>query len=40
MPRLIQPIVEGMADVVYGSRFLPVGPHRVLYFWHSVANRL
>ncbi len=38
--RLIQPIVEGMADVVYGSRFLPVGPHRVLYFWHSVGNRL
>ena len=37
--RLIQPIVEGVADVVYGSRFLPVGPHRVLYFWHSVANR-
>jgi glycosyltransferase involved in cell wall biosynthesis len=38
--RLIQPIVEGMADVVYGSRFLPVGPHRVLYFWHSVGNRM
>ncbi len=38
-PKLIQPIVEGMADVVYGSRFLPVGPHRVLYFWHYVANR-
>jgi glycosyltransferase involved in cell wall biosynthesis len=38
--RLIQPIVEGVADVVYGSRFLPVGPHRVLYFWHSVANRM
>lgn len=37
--RLIQPIVEGVADVVYGSRFLPVGPHRVLYYWHSVANR-
>jgi glycosyltransferase involved in cell wall biosynthesis len=37
--RLIQPIVEGVADVVYGSRFLPVGPHRVLYFWHSVGNR-
>ena len=37
--RLIQPIVEGMADVVYGSRFLAVGPHRVLYFWHYVANR-
>ena len=38
--RLIQPIVEGVADVVYGSRFLPVGPHRVLYFWHQVGNRL
>ena len=37
--RLIQPIVEGVADVVYGSRFLSVGPHRVLYFWHYVANR-
>jgi len=39
-PLLIQPIVEGVADVVYGSRFLPVGPHRVLYYWHRVANRL
>ena len=38
--RLIQPIVEGVADVVYGSRFLPVGPHRVLYFWHSIGNRM
>jgi glycosyltransferase involved in cell wall biosynthesis len=38
--RLIHPIVEGVADVVYGSRFLPVGPHRVLYFWHSIGNRL
>ena len=38
--RLIQPIVEGVADVVYGSRFLPLGPHRVLYFWHSVGNRM
>jgi glycosyltransferase involved in cell wall biosynthesis len=37
--RLIQPIVEGVADVVYGSRLLPVGPHRVLYFRHYVANR-
>jgi glycosyltransferase involved in cell wall biosynthesis len=37
--RLIQPIVEGMADAVYGSRFSSVGPHRVLYFWHYVANR-
>ncbi|MEI8374479.1 MAG: glycosyltransferase family 2 protein [Planctomycetota bacterium] len=38
--RLIQPIVEGLADVVFGSRFLPTGPHRVLYFWHRVANQL
>ena len=37
--RLVQPIVSGVADVVYGSRFLSAGPHRVLYFWHSVANR-
>jgi len=37
---LIQPIVEGVADVVYGSRFLSAGPHRVLYFWHYAANRL
>ena len=38
-PGLLQPIWAGKADVVYGSRFLG-GPHRVLYFWHSVANRL
>jgi len=38
-PALLQPILAGKADVVYGSRFLG-GPHRVLYFWHSVANRL
>jgi hypothetical protein len=38
-PLLIQPIVEGVADVVYGSRFAAGAPHRVLYFWHSVANR-
>jgi glycosyltransferase involved in cell wall biosynthesis len=37
--RLIEPIVAGMADVVYGSRFLADGPHRVLYFWHYVGNR-
>jgi len=36
---LIQPIVEGVADVVYGSRFLTTGPQRVLYYWHSVGNR-
>ena len=39
-PCLIQPIVEGLADVVYGSRFTSGGPHRVLYFWHRVANRV
>jgi glycosyltransferase involved in cell wall biosynthesis len=39
-PRLIQPIVEGKADVVYGSRFLGDGSHRVLYFWHYLGNRL
>ncbi len=39
-PRLIQPIVEGVADVVYGSRFIAHGPRRVLYFWHAVANRV
>jgi glycosyltransferase involved in cell wall biosynthesis len=38
-PRLIQPIVEDKADVVYGSRFSG-DHHRVLYFWHSVANRM
>ncbi len=38
--QLIQPIVEGVADVVYGSRFMTVGPHRVLYYWHRIANRL
>lgn len=38
--RLIQPIVEGVADVVYGSRFFGAGPHRVLYYRHWVANRL
>jgi glycosyltransferase involved in cell wall biosynthesis len=37
--KLIAPIEEGRADVVYGSRFLG-GPHRVLFFWHSVGNKL
>ncbi len=35
---LLQPLVEGQADVVFGSRFLSGRPHRVLYFWHSVGN--
>jgi glycosyltransferase involved in cell wall biosynthesis len=37
--KLIQPILVNKADVVYGSRFLG-GPHRVLFFWHSVGNRI
>ncbi len=37
---LIEPLVQGKADVVYGSRFMGGRPHRVLYFWHSVGNRL
>jgi glycosyltransferase involved in cell wall biosynthesis len=38
-PRLIQPILDGRADVVFGSRFIG-DSHRVLYFWHSIANRM
>jgi len=38
-PALLHPLLEGKADVVYGSRFLGSAPHRVLYFWHYVANR-
>ena len=37
--RLLQPIVEGKADVVFGSRFLGDQPHRVLYFWHYLGNK-
>jgi glycosyltransferase involved in cell wall biosynthesis len=37
-PALLQPIADGQAEVVYGSRFLG-GPHRVLFFWHAVGNR-
>ena len=37
---LLEPLVEGKADVVYGSRFLSGRPHRVLYFWHSVGNSI
>jgi len=38
LPTLLEPILSGKADAVYGSRFLG-GPHRVLFFWHSVGNR-
>ena len=37
---LMQPILAGKADVVYGSRFVGAAPHRVLYFWHSIGNQL
>jgi len=37
--QLLGPLVDGRADVVYGSRFLTNRPHRVLYFWHSLGNR-
>jgi glycosyltransferase involved in cell wall biosynthesis len=39
-PVLLKPLIEGKADVVYGSRFLTTKEHRVLFFWHSIGNRL
>ena len=36
---LLKPIIEGNADVVYGSRFLGGNPHRILFFWHSIGNK-
>jgi len=39
-PALLKPIIEGYADVVFGSRFLDGGPHRVVFFWHYVGNRI
>lgn len=39
-PALIAPILSGRADVVYGSRFKGDAPHRVLFFWHSVGNKM
>lgn len=36
--RLFQPILDGFADVVYGSRFIGGQPHRILFFWHSIGN--
>jgi len=37
--KLIKPIVDGFADVVYGSRFIGGNPHRVLFFWHTIGNK-
>ena len=39
-PKLVEPILEGKADVVYGSRFMGSEAHRVLYFWHRIGNGL
>lgn len=39
-PRLLTPILDGRADVVFGSRFSGGDPHRVVYYWHMVGNRL
>jgi glycosyltransferase involved in cell wall biosynthesis len=39
-PRLIKPILQGKADVVFGSRFMGADAHRVVYFWHMVGNRV
>ncbi len=36
---LLQPILDGFADVVYGSRFMGGNPHRILFFWHSIGNK-
>jgi len=37
---LLKPMLEGNADVVYGSRFMGGNPHRILFFWHSIGNKL
>lgn len=37
---LLKPILDGFADVVYGSRFMGGKPHRILFFWHSIGNKL
>lgn len=39
IPKVIQPILDGKADVVFGSRFLGGAPHRVIYYWHMVGNK-
>jgi len=37
--KLLKPVIDGFADVVYGSRFVSGDPHRILFFWHSVGNK-
>lgn len=36
---LLKPVIEGNADIVYGSRFMGSNPHRILFFWHTIGNR-
>ena len=36
---LLKPMLDGVADVVYGSRFMGGNPHRILFFWHSIGNK-
>lgn len=36
---LLKPVIDGFADVVYGSRFMGGNPHRILFFWHSIGNK-
>jgi len=37
---LLKPLINGFADIVYGSRFMGANPHRILFFWHSIGNKL
>ena len=37
---LLKPILDGFADVVYGSRFIGGKPHRILFFWHTIGNKI
>ena len=37
---LLKPLIDGFADVVYGSRFIGGNPHRILFFWHTIGNRM
>lgn len=37
---LLKPVIEGFADVVYGSRFMGSNPHRILFFWHTIGNKI
>ena len=38
--KLLKPIIDGFADVVFGSRFMGGNPHRILFFWHTIGNKL